>query len=77
MSSTATADKHVADAGSLPPELEELRRQIIAIGDLLPPQGPISAFVFLNALQALEDLPFEEGLKEGARLFRCQPYLPE
>ena len=58
-------------------DLEVIRRQITAIGDLLPPQGPISAFVFLNALQALEDLPFEEGLKEGARLFRCQPYLNE
>lgn len=58
-------------------QLEELEKQISAIGDLLPPQGPISAFVFLNALQALEDLPFEEGLKEGARLYRCQPYLPE
>lgn len=58
-------------------ELEQIRQQITAIGDLLPPQGPISAFVFLNALQALEDLPFEQGLKEGARLFRCQPYLNE
>lgn len=61
----------------LTPELEELQRQITYIGDLLPPQGPITAFVFLNTLQALEDIPFESGLKEGARLFRCQPYLNE
>ncbi len=71
-----------ATSQSLPPEtpaehLEQIRQQITAIGDLLPPQGPISAFVFLNALQALEDLSFEQGLKEGARLFRCQPYLNE
>ena len=26
-------------------------------GELLPAQGPITAFVFLNTLQALEDLP--------------------
>lgn len=46
-------------------------------GNLLPSQGPITAFVFLNTLQALEDLPFEEGLAKGARLFGCQSYLPE
>src|SRR5436190_5614512 len=46
-------------------------------GKLLPAQGPISAFVFLNTLQALEDLPFDEGLARGARLFGCQPYLVE
>jgi uncharacterized protein YbcC (UPF0753/DUF2309 family) len=62
---------------TVPPELEELQRQIAYIGDLLPPQGPITAFVCHNTLQALEDLPFETGLKEGARLFRCQPYLNE
>jgi uncharacterized protein YbcC (UPF0753/DUF2309 family) len=44
---------------------------------LLPSQGPITSFVFLNTLQGLEDLPFDEGLKKGARLFGCQPYLPE
>jgi len=46
-------------------------------GNLLPAQGSITAFVFLNTLQALEDLPFEEGLAKGARLFGCQPSLPE
>ena len=45
--------------------------------NLLPAQGPITAFVFLNTLQALEDLPFEEGVTKGARLFGCQPFLPE
>ena len=44
---------------------------------LLPSQGPITAFVFLNTLQALEDLPFEEGLLKGAKLFGVQPYLSE
>ena len=47
------------------------------VGALLPAQGPITAFVFLNTLQALEDLPFEEGLRRGARLFGCQPYMTE
>ncbi len=46
-------------------------------GNLLPAQGPITAFVFLNTLQAMEDLPFEEAVAKGARLFGCQPYLRE
>lgn len=62
---------------SIPADLELLKRQITKIGELLPTQGPITAFVFLNTLQALEDLPFDQGVKEGARLFRCQPYLSE
>ena len=44
---------------------------------MLPAQGPITAFVFLNTLQALEDLPFDEGLRRGARLFGCHPYMTE
>ncbi len=45
--------------------------------ELLPAQGPITAFVFLNTLQALEAMPFEDGLRQGAKLFRCEPYLSE
>jgi uncharacterized protein YbcC (UPF0753/DUF2309 family) len=66
-----------AAKSSDPEALQRLAREIAKIGDLLPAQGPITAFVFLNTLQALEDLPFERGVKEGARLFRCQPYLSE
>ena len=44
---------------------------------LLPSQGPITAFVFLNTLQALENVPFDQGVQKGARLFGCQPYLME
>lgn len=67
------------DPTSPPPEtdLDPLQRQILQIAELLPTQGPITAFVFLNALQGLEHLPFDQGVKEGARLFRTQPYLAE
>lgn len=59
-------------------EEEEQISQIVArAGELLPSQGPITAFVFLNTLQALEDLPFDDGVQKGARLFGCEPYLPE
>ncbi|HWA99818.1 MAG TPA: DUF2309 domain-containing protein, partial [Pirellulales bacterium] len=44
---------------------------------LLPAQGPLAAFAFINPLQALEDVPFDEAVKRGARLFGCQPYLSE
>ena len=53
-------------------------KQIIAkVGELLPAQGPINAFAFLNTLQGLEHLKFDEGVKRGARLFGCLPYMPE
>ncbi|MFM7844707.1 MAG: putative inorganic carbon transporter subunit DabA, partial [Planctomycetota bacterium] len=54
-----------------------IQQAIERAGELLPAQGPISAFVFLNTLQALEHLPFDEGLQRGARLFNNQPYLSE
>lgn len=54
---------------------ERLRQTILKATELLPPQGPITAFVFDNTLRALEDLPFHQALKRGAALFGCQPYL--
>lgn len=60
------------------PQDEDQIKKIIQRGcDLLPAQGPITAFVFLNTLQAFEDIPFDEGVQRGARLFHCEPYLPE
>lgn len=56
---------------------DEVKRLIERAAALLPAQGPITAFVFLNTLQALEDVPFDEGVQTGARLFGCQPYLTE
>ena len=44
---------------------------------MLPAQGPITAFVFLNPLEGLEHLPFDEGVQRGAALFKSQPYLTE
>ncbi len=50
---------------------------LIEAAKLLPAQGPITAFVFLNSLQALEDLPFEAGLERGRELFGFETYLSE
>ena len=44
---------------------------------LLPAQGPITVFIHHNTLHAFEDLPFEEAVKKGARIFGCQPYMSE
>ncbi len=65
------------EAESLSPDHDRLNRSIEKSAGLLPIHGPITAFVFLNTLQALEDLPFEQGLLLGANLFGVQPYLTE
>ncbi|HEV3005651.1 MAG TPA: putative inorganic carbon transporter subunit DabA, partial [Pirellulales bacterium] len=54
-----------------------LKQAIAKAAELLPLPGPITAFAFLNTLQALERLPFDEGMREGARLYGCEPYLSE
>ncbi|MEK6257302.1 MAG: DUF2309 domain-containing protein [Planctomycetota bacterium] len=57
--------------------LDRLRALIEHAGELLPAQGPINVFIHHNTLHAFEDLPFDEGVQKGARIFGCQPYLSE
>jgi uncharacterized protein YbcC (UPF0753/DUF2309 family) len=59
----------------LTPSLDRLRQAIEQAAHLLPSQGPITVFIHHNTLHALEDLHFEEAVKEGAKIFGCQPYL--
>ena len=61
----------------MPLDDEQLAEMIAAAGRLLPPQGPIDAFVAQNTLQGLEHLPFHEALLRAARLYGGQPFLPE
>ncbi len=56
------------------PSLDELISAAVAF---LPAQGPISSYVFYNTLQALEHLPFDEAVSQGAELYHCEPYLSE
>jgi uncharacterized protein YbcC (UPF0753/DUF2309 family) len=56
---------------------EKFRDVVKRVALLLPAQGPITSFAFLNTLQALEHLPFRQGLLLGSSLYHCQPYLPE
>jgi uncharacterized protein YbcC (UPF0753/DUF2309 family) len=76
-SEVGTSHGTSSDAGSTSERLDYLRKLIYRVGELLPAQGPISAFVFLNTLQGLEEMPFDAGVRRGARLFGCQPYMNE
>jgi len=57
------------------PASEKLRALVERAGDLLPTQGPLTGFAFLNPLQGLEHMLFEDGMAKSTRLFGCYPYL--
>ena len=57
--------------------LSTLRHAIEHAAHLLPAQGPITVFIHHNTLHAFEHLPFTEGVREGARVFGCEPFLPK
>ncbi|MDR3638392.1 MAG: DUF2309 domain-containing protein [Isosphaeraceae bacterium] len=59
------------------PDLLRLEELIEYVARLLPAEGPIASFVFQNPLHAFEYLPFDAAVQQGARAFRCQPYLSE
>lgn len=75
--SSSQPSSSASPASEPPAELKRIEALVAAAGELLPSQGPITAFVFLNTLQGLEHLTFEDGVRKGARLFGCQPYLAE
>lgn len=56
---------------------EHLQHAIEHAAYLLPSQGPITVFVHHNTLHAFEDLPFEEGLREGVKTHGCEVFLSE
>ena len=54
-----------------------LNRCIERAARLLPAQGPINVFIHHNTLHAFEDLPFDDAVQAGGRVFGCDPYLTE
>ncbi len=66
-----------ANDQAIRPQLDHLRTAVETAAALLPISGPITAFAFLNTLMALEDLPFDEGMALGAKIYGCQPWLSE
>ena len=65
----------ISNASDQESRLHELQQAINHAGHLLPAQGPITVFIHHNTLHAFEDLPFEEAVQKGARIFGCQPFL--
>jgi uncharacterized protein YbcC (UPF0753/DUF2309 family) len=57
--------------------LDALQHEIEHAAHYLPAQGPITVFIHHNTLHAYEDYSFDEGVQRGAKLFGCEPYLPE
>lgn len=60
-----------------PSHLAALQEAIEQAAHLLPSQGPITVFIHHNTLHAFEEMPFDEAVQKGARIFGCQPYLTE
>jgi len=56
-------------------ERQRLRSHVAHAARILPPKGPIDAFVAQNPLQGLEDLPFDRAVRDAQRLLRAQGYL--
>lgn len=56
-------------------ERERLRSHVAHASKILPPKGPIHAFVAQNPLQGLEELPFDQAVRKAQRLLGGQGYL--
>lgn len=57
--------------------LATLETEIFGLAALLPLQGPITAFAFLNPLEGMEDQSFVDALRQSSELFGCEPFLSE
>lgn len=57
--------------------LDPLRQTIYEAAELLPSQGPITAFAFLNPLQGLHSMPFDLAMRSVKRIYAAEPYLSE
>ena len=56
---------------------DRLQEAIDHAAELLPAQGPIRVFIHHNTLHSFEHLPFDDGVRVGAEIFGCEPYLKE
>src|SRR6188472_2483665 len=79
---TTTLSDAVHDASAIPNDDVQGRRVLLAhaiehASHMLPAQGPINVFIHHNTLHAFEDLPFDEAVVAGGKIFDCQPYLSE
>ncbi len=58
-------------------DAREIRSAVADATHFLPSQGPLDVFVHHNTLHAFEHLSFDEGLRRGAEVYGCEPYLAE
>lgn len=56
---------------------DHLQHVVKHTAHFLPEQGPIGVFIHQNTLQAFQNLPFEEAVQKGARLFATEPFMTE
>ena len=73
----STADLSSPAVLPLSPELKAIEAEVRLLVELLPLQGPITAFAFLNPLQGMEDRPFAEALRQVSEIYGCEPFLAE
>ncbi len=57
--------------------IEEIQHAIDHAAHLLPSQGPLTVFIHHNTLHAFEGMPFDEGVRAGAKTLNCRTMLPE
>lgn len=74
MSTAALSDLPVSETAT---DLTSIENEIRQLAELLPSQGPITAFAFLNPLQGMEDQPFAAALRQVSEIFGCEPFLSE
>jgi len=74
----ASQSKLVTDDRLNPPQApRDIEAMIAKLAQLLPAQGPITAFAFLNPLQGMEDQPFADAIRHVNEIFGCEPFLQE
>ena len=77
MSQTTEKTTQTRESGRIPPErLARIRALVSQAADILAPVWPLDRFVAVSPLNGLEDRPFRQAVREGARLFGGQGYLP-
>ena len=62
---------------SPPSDLSAIESELRLLAELLPSQGPITAFAYLNPLQGMEDQPFIDALRQVSEIYGCEPFLME
>lgn len=58
-------------------DFSAVEREVRELAELLPLQGPITSFAFLNPLQGMEQSSFFDVLRQVPEIYGCEPWLSE